>query len=195
MTVTVDFALERAPTAPRIIIMEAAELLEPIAVNAGIAFATDIAQDVSDVDADRMRLLQVLSNLVGNALKFTPAGGRVDVRLEPTGDGARLVVADTGAGIDPAELPFVFERFYRGAEAHESRAAGSGLGLSIVRSIVEMHNGRVSISSTPGQGTRVSVSLPRDVSVSSSPAGRAPSPRGAPPRRSSGEAASAVSTQ
>jgi signal transduction histidine kinase len=67
----------------------------------------------------------------------------------------------------------VFERFYRGVQAHESRAAGSGLGLSIVRSIVEMHNGRVAISSTPGVGTQVSVALPRDVSVSSPAAVRA----------------------
>jgi signal transduction histidine kinase len=61
----------------------------------------------------------------------------------------------------------VFERFYRGAKAHQSRAAGSGLGLSIVRSIVDMHNGRVAVTSTPGVGTQVSVALPRDVSVSS----------------------------
>ena len=70
-------------------------------------------------------------------------------------------------GINAAELPFVFERFYRGAQAHESRATGSGLGLSIVRSIVEMHSGRVSISSTPGKGTEVAVDLPREIAVSS----------------------------
>jgi len=86
--------------------------------------------------------------------------------------GAELLVSDSGEGIDPAELPFVFDRFYRGARASGSRAAGSGLGLSIVRSIVEMHNGRVAISSTPGAGTQVSVFLPRDVSVSSPAAAR-----------------------
>ena len=110
---------------------------------------------------------QVLGNLLGNAIKFTPRGGEVRVTLEPTTDGAELRVADTGVGINAAELPYVFERFYRGAQAHESRAAGSGLGLSIVRSIVEMHNGRVSISSTPGKGTEVAVDLPREVAVSS----------------------------
>jgi signal transduction histidine kinase len=116
---------------------------------------------------DPQRLGQVVSNLIGNAIKFTPSGGSVDVTLEETADGAEVRVVDTGVGIDPNELPMVFERFYRGAQAHESRAAGSGLGLSIVRSIVEMHNGRVAISSTPGVGTQVSVALPRDVSVSS----------------------------
>ncbi len=116
---------------------------------------------------DPQRLGQVLGNLIGNAIKFTPAGGVVEVSLEKTKDGAEVRVADTGVGIDPQELPMVFERFYRGAQAHESRAAGSGLGLSIVRSIVEMHDGRVAITSTPGAGTQVSVALPRDVSVSS----------------------------
>jgi len=82
-------------------------------------------------------------------------------------------VADTGVGIDARELPFVFDRFYRGAQASEPRATGSGLGLSIVRSIVEMHNGRVAISSTAGAGTQVSVVLPADVSVSSPAAVRA----------------------
>jgi signal transduction histidine kinase len=116
---------------------------------------------------DPQRLGQVISNLIGNAVKFTPSGGAVDVTLDSTAEGAEVRVVDTGVGIDPDELPMVFERFYRGAQAHESRAAGSGLGLSIVRSIVEMHNGRVAISSTPGIGTQVSVALPRDVSVSS----------------------------
>jgi signal transduction histidine kinase len=116
---------------------------------------------------DPQRLGQVISNLIGNAVKFTPSGGVVDVSLDSTPEGAEVRVVDTGVGIDPNELPMVFERFYRGAQAHESRAAGSGLGLSIVRSIVEMHNGRVAISSTPGVGTQVSVALPRDVSVSS----------------------------
>jgi len=116
---------------------------------------------------DPQRLGQVVTNLIGNAIKFTPAGGTVEVTLAATPEGAEVRVVDTGVGIDPNELPMVFERFYRGSQAHESRAAGSGLGLSIVRSIVEMHNGRVAISSTPGVGTQVSVALPRDVSVSS----------------------------
>jgi signal transduction histidine kinase len=122
---------------------------------------------------DPQRLGQVLSNLIGNAIKFTPGGGKVDVTLESTGEGAEIRVVDTGVGIDPQELPMVFERFYRGAKAHESRAAGSGLGLSIVRQIVEMHDGRVAITSTPEVGTQVSVALPRDVSVSSPAAVRA----------------------
>jgi signal transduction histidine kinase len=105
----------------------------------------------------------VLGNLVGNAVKFTPAGGRVTVALLRTREGARFTVRDTGVGIDADELPHVFDRFYRGSRANEIRASGSGLGLAIARSIVEMHGGRISIASRLGQGTQVDVFLPRRV--------------------------------
>jgi len=107
---------------------------------------------------------------VGNAIKFTPEGGRVTVVLPQSASGVELSVIDNGVGIPAEELPFVFDRFYRGAWANESRATGSGLGLSIVRSIVEMHNGEIAITSTQGKGTTVTITLPRDMSVSSSAA-------------------------
>ena len=84
----------------------------------------------------------------------------VDVATTP--DGARIDVADTGIGIDPAELPHIFERFYRGARSNEARGSGSGLGLAIVRSIVDMHGGGVTVESSAGAGSRFSVDLPRD---------------------------------
>jgi signal transduction histidine kinase len=108
-----------------------------------------------------------LSNLIGNAVKFTPAGGHVDVGVVATEDGAQLTVSDTGVGIDPEELEHVFDRFYRGTRRREERAGGSGLGLAIARSIVDMHHGRIAISSTPDVGTDVVVTLPRDVASSS----------------------------
>jgi signal transduction histidine kinase len=116
---------------------------------------------------DPQRVGQVLTNLVGNALKFTPAGGRVTVSLRAVPDGAELRVVDTGVGIDAAELPHVFDRFYRGSRASQQRAGGSGLGLAIVRSIVEMHGGQVTVESTLGQGTEATVHLPREVAQSS----------------------------
>ena len=117
---------------------------------------------------DPPRLGQVLGNLIGNAVKFTPKGGHVDVSVEAVDDGARLRVADDGVGIDPDELEHVFDRFYRGTRQPEERAGGSGLGLAIARSIVDMHRGRMAITSTPGVGTEVIVTLPADVSHSSS---------------------------
>ena len=91
---------------------------------------------------DPQRIGQVVTNLVGNALKFTPRGGAVDVELQSTDDGARIEVRDTGVGIDQSELPHIFERFYRGTMANEARGSGSGLGLAIVKSIVDLHSGR-----------------------------------------------------
>ena len=116
---------------------------------------------------DPPRLAQVLGNLIGNAVKFTPKGGHVEVSVEATAEGARFTVRDDGVGIDPSELEHVFDRFYRGTRRPEERAGGSGLGLAIARSIVDMHEGRVTISSTPDVGTEVVVTLPRQMSLSS----------------------------
>jgi signal transduction histidine kinase len=110
---------------------------------------------------DPVRIGQVVANLVGNGIKFTPRGGHVEVtvRAEPD-DAASITVSDTGIGIDPAELPRIFDRFFRGSQASEARGSGSGLGLSIVRGIVEMHGGSVAVESRLGAGTTFRVSLP-----------------------------------
>ena len=122
---------------------------------------------------DPQRIGQVVANLVANAIKFTPRGGSVGVDLSATTDGARIEVTDTGVGIDPAELPHIFERFYRGSRANEARGSGSGLGLAIVRSIVDMHGGTVAVESRVGQGSRFVVELPRDPRlVEGTPGGR-----------------------
>jgi len=110
---------------------------------------------------DPVRIGQVVANLVGNAVKFTPRGGQVDVTVRPEADGgASITVADTGIGIDPAELPRIFDRFFRGSRASEARGSGSGLGLAIVRGIVEMHGGTVSVESRVGAGSTFRVVLP-----------------------------------
>jgi two-component system sensor histidine kinase BaeS len=111
---------------------------------------------------DPLRIGQVVANLVGNAIKFTPREGRVTVTVKPWRTGARIEVTDTGVGIDATELPHIFERFYRGSQANEARGSGSGLGLAIVRSIVDMHRGTVTVTSRLGVGTTFVVTLPRD---------------------------------
>jgi signal transduction histidine kinase len=110
---------------------------------------------------DPGRIGQVVANLIGNAIKFTPRGGavRVDVHGEADG-GASITVVDTGIGIEPAELPRIFDRFFRGSRASEARGSGSGLGLAIVRGIVEMHGGTVTVESRPGAGATFRVTLP-----------------------------------
>ena len=140
---------------------------EPMAERKGVALRTHLPDDPVVLPHDPPRLGQVLGNLIGNAVKFTPKGGTIDVTVEATDDGATFTVSDSGVGIDPEELEHVFDRFYRGTRRREERAGGSGLGLAIARSIVDMHHGRIAISSTPDVGTEVVVTLPGDVAASS----------------------------
>src|SRR5262249_46385576 len=107
---------------------------------------------------------QVLTNIVSNAIKYTPKGGRIDVRLGRTADHAELVVIDTGEGIDPADLPLIFERFHQSDVSKTRRHGGLGLGLTIVRYLVELHGGFVRAESAGrGQGSKFTITLPRAV--------------------------------
>jgi signal transduction histidine kinase len=140
---------------------QAVEQAMPTARRRGIDLQLDLPREAIRVRHDPVRIGQVVANLVGNALKFTNRGGTVQVAVARTRDGgAEIEVADTGVGIDPAELPRIFERFFRGTHASEARGSGSGLGLAIVRSIVEMHGGTVDVDSRPGRGSRFTVTLP-----------------------------------
>lgn len=119
---------------------------------------------VPPVLGDRRRLEQILANLLGNASQYTQPGGRVAVGLRRVGDAVVLSVSDDGPGISAADLPNVFEKFYRGSSAAQRRERGSGLGLAIVRSLVELHRGRVWVESAGvggvERGTRINVALP-----------------------------------
>jgi signal transduction histidine kinase len=159
--------LDLRPDDLRAAIENAVQQAQPTADRKGVSMTVDLPPEPLRLHHDPQRLGQVMGNLIGNAIKFTPSSGSVAISLRPTPEGAEIQVKDTGIGIPPGELPLVFDRFYRGTQATVERASGSGLGLSIVRSIVEMHNGRVSMTSTPNAGTQVTVTLPRDVSVSS----------------------------
>lgn len=116
--------------------------------------------DLEDVaaDVDPTRVHQVAANLLSNALKFTPAGGRVRMALRPEGPDAVISVNDTGPGIPADELPQVFDRFFRGRGA---RASGSGIGLTVARELVRAHGGDIEVSSDPGRGATFTVHLPR----------------------------------
>ncbi|HEX2469825.1 MAG TPA: HAMP domain-containing sensor histidine kinase [Candidatus Limnocylindrales bacterium] len=154
--------LDLRPDDLRSAIESATHQHDALAARRGVTVRLDLPDSPIRIRHDPPRIGQVVANLVGNAVKFTPRGGVVSVSVEPTDDGARVDVADTGVGIEPQELPHIFERFYRGSRANEARGSGSGLGLAIVRSIVDMHGGTVTVESGPRSGSRFSVHLPRD---------------------------------
>jgi signal transduction histidine kinase len=107
---------------------------------------------------DRNRIRQALANLVDNAVKYTPGGGLVEISVRARANQALVEVSDTGTGIEASELPRIWERLYRGDKSRSER--GLGLGLSLVKAIVEAHRGSVAVTSTPGKGTHLEVRLP-----------------------------------
>ena len=154
--------LELRPDDLRSAVESAVQQNDEVAARRGVTVTMDLPDRPVRIRHDPPRIGQVVANLVANAVKFTPRGGTVHVEVQPTLDGARIDVSDTGVGIEPQELPHIFERFYRGSRANEARGSGSGLGLAIVRSIVDMHGGTVSVESGPGLGSRFSVLFQRD---------------------------------
>jgi len=109
--------------------------------------------------ADPRWLHQVITNLLTNALKFTPAGGRVTITTGPAGPAAALTVADTGTGIPAEELPRIFDRFWRSPQA--AQTSGSGIGLAIAAELTRAHGGQLTAASQPGHGTQMTLTLPR----------------------------------
>jgi PAS domain S-box-containing protein len=141
------------------IVEHSVETGAPVATARGIALVSS-AGPVPPVAADPVRLGQVIDNLISNALKFTPAGGRVEVRSSERNGRARIEIADTGMGISTTEQERLFERFYRTAQAQTDAVPGVGLGLSIAKAIVEAHGGTLSCESVEGAGTTFAIELP-----------------------------------
>jgi signal transduction histidine kinase len=151
--------LERAPIDLTDLFIGAVQSVAPLAHERGIELTLH-CEALSPLEADAGRLGQVVDNLLTNALKFTPRGGRVEVRGSE-GDGVvRLQVRDTGMGISGEDQQHLFERFFRTSEAQTEAIQGTGLGLSIVAAIVEAHGGSIEVESELGVGTTFTVVLP-----------------------------------
>jgi signal transduction histidine kinase len=158
-----NLELEKAALQPADLLREASDMLAPLAAQSRIAFRTQSAADLPTMCADRGRLLQVLSNLVGNALKFTPEGGVITVAAQPGDDVAAaslhitFSVQDTGCGIPADQLPHIFAR---GWQARRGDRRGIGLGLAIASGIVQAHGGRIWAESVVGEGSRFIFTVP-----------------------------------
>jgi signal transduction histidine kinase len=150
--------LDLAPVELRVLVEQAVEEARPRAERAGVVLEVN-AGDAS-VLGEPDRLAQLLDNLVSNAIKFTPAGGRVVVGLESQEGQIRLEVSDTGIGVPPEDRERLFERFFRSQSALEREIQGTGLGLYISKAIVEAHGGRIGVSNVAGGGTVFVVELP-----------------------------------
>jgi len=155
--------LDLRPDDLRATVQSAVESVEVAARRRGVSLETEVPNAPLVIRHDPPRIGQAVGNLVGNAVKFTPRGGSVRLVLTPHRGGAMIRVIDTGIGIDAEELPHIFDRFYRGSRASEARGSGSGLGLAIVRSIVDMHGGRIAVDSRLDHGTTFTVTLPANL--------------------------------
>jgi signal transduction histidine kinase len=143
------------------ILQNVADAARPAAADRHVEISTRLPLEDATVRGDGIRLQQVFGNLVGNAIKFTPASGRVTITLEQSDRDVRIEVADTGIGMDPASLPAIFEPFWQADPSTRGSREGLGLGLAIARRLVELHGGTIEAHSAGlGHGMQMIVRLP-----------------------------------
>lgn len=156
-----QLSLHPRPVAPKQLIETAIGRLRPQFEERGLLLSVEVPEGLPEVRADEDRVVQVLTNLLGNALRYTPAGGKVIARLSSSSDHVAFTVADTGIGIPPEHLPHLFERFYRVDRSRSRAAGGSGIGLTIARHLVEAQGGTIEAKSAGcGLGATFSFTLP-----------------------------------
>jgi signal transduction histidine kinase len=152
--------IERVPTRFGSLLSESLVMLRAAAQSAGVEIVAAEPSAWPTINGDPLKLKQVLVNLIGNAIKFTPAGGRITITGESDEARLRLRVSDTGIGMRVQDIPLVVQPFYRVHSAYESAREGAGLGLPIAKAVIELHGGTLDIESRPGSGTTVVVTLP-----------------------------------
>jgi signal transduction histidine kinase len=160
--------LERASIAD--LIAETVEAMRAEADRAGVELRFDLPEALPPIEADMHKLHRVLANLLANAVRHTPAGGRVTVGATLQAGETEVTVSDSGEGIAPEDLPHVFERFYRGDKSRSRAGGGAGLGLAIARGLVQAHGGEIAVQSRYGHGATFTVRLPADGSATRFPA-------------------------
>jgi signal transduction histidine kinase len=152
--------LQKQSIEPGALVEQVADRMRLSAQEKNIVLETDIVDDLPELQADPERLTQVMTNLVDNALRYSPNGTRVIVGARPAGRCIELSVSDNGPGIPPEDVPHMFERFWRAEKSRNRATGGSGLGLAIVKQLVEAHHGQVQVESQVGKGTRFEIQIP-----------------------------------
>ncbi len=156
-----DTPLDLQPCDMRAIVNEAVALVDGVAERKSITVYADLPDDIPPIPAEANRIKHVPNNLISNAVKYNGEGGNVWVTLATTETDLILTVKDNGYGIPPEDLPHIFERFFRSRLGKDRRIHGSGVGLAIVKTIVERHNGTIAVQSELDKGTTFTVRLPR----------------------------------
>ena len=134
--------------------------MEPLALTKNIGISWEAPDELPQVSADEERMLQALRNLIGNAVKFTPEGGRITIKARPLSEGVEVSIADSGHGIPPEDLEVIFDKFRQSAMTSYSTIKGTGLGLAIVKHIITAHGGRIWATSETGRGSVFTFQLP-----------------------------------
>lgn len=145
---------------PRMLLERAIRLYQLQAEQQNVTLSIDANPDLPEIWADEDRMMQVMDNLLSNAFRFTPPGGKIELLAWPENRNVRIAVKDTGTGIAAENLPYIFDRFQRADKSRHTDIGESGLGLSIVKALVESHSGTVWAESTPGGGTTIQLQLP-----------------------------------
>jgi two-component system sensor histidine kinase BaeS len=153
--------LEKQPVDIVDLISDTLESFSNLTTSRKIHLEGDVAQNLGVLYVDPIRISRVINNLLENALNHTPPGGEIQLNAFQDGGKVFIQVCDSGSGISPDELPYIFDRFYRGEKSHKSSTRGSGLGLAISRGIIEAHGGSISVESRPGW-TVFSIAMPVD---------------------------------
>lgn len=155
-----ELKLDKQPVSPQELLQQVHATFEHQAAQKGVSLALTLNGDAPAITVDETRMAQVLSNLMSNALRYTPTGGRIELGAVDRNGQVTLTVQDTGPGIAPEDLPFVFNRFYRADKSRSEESGESGLGLAIAKALVEAHGGAISVQSVPGAGTTFAITLP-----------------------------------
>ena len=152
--------LDRAESSLSDLISDTLESFSELALRQGVKLEGSVDSNVDPVLMDTQRIGRVLNNLIGNALRHTPDGGHVEIRVQRTASGVAVSISDTGEGIRAEDLPRVFESFYRGEKSRSRSTGGAGLGLAISRGIVQAHGGKINVQSEAGNGSQFTFTLP-----------------------------------